>query len=546
MKKKSLVLLMAVVVAAPAWGQFASFPRTSYWNSMWQSPPTEVEIEPVSRIRDFVVDGKLTLSLQQYLELVLANHGDIQVSKLNVASQENLIQSALSPFDPSFTATFNTQRSATPAADALQGAAVRSQLSQNGQASVSKLFDTGTNLNVGVNSTRNSDNSSFANFNPSLRESLTINLSQPLLRGRGRSIQRINYLVAQIRLDQAREQTRQQVINILSRAENQYWTAIQQRESLKVQQNNLNLAQTTLERNRRELELGAISPLDIYQPEQQVANAQVFVTNATYSLKQAEDGVKRQIGADLDPDLRDVPLNLTESSDPPTEPLVLDEAALVELAFQMRPELSVQRRGLDARDLQIKQATNQLRPDLSLNARYQSQGLGGNVVDRDNFGNVISIMPGGLGDALSQLGRFDFPTYSVGLSLNLPLRNRQAAANLANQAIQKKQDLYDLRSQEQDVRLNVAQAVAGVEQAKAGVSQALEAQRFSQLRLDAEQQRYDLGVSTIFLVLQAQDALIQSQNQVVQQSIAYRRALTTLYVATGDLLNQRSVQIQYD
>src|SRR5690606_26709592 len=120
------------------------------------------------------------------------------------------------------------------------------------------------------------------------------------------------------------------------------------------------------------------------------------------------------------------------------------------------------------------------------------------------------------------IGRFDFPTYSVGLSLNLPLRNRQAAANLANQTIAKKQDLYDLRSTEQEVRLDVVRAIAQVEQAKAGVTQALEARRFSQLRLEGEQQKYDLGVSTIFFLLQAQDALIQSQNQVVNQSISYR------------------------
>ena len=134
----------------------------------------------------------------------------------------------------------------------------------------------------------------------------------------------------------------------------------------------------------------------------------------------------------------------------------------------------------------------------------------------------------------------------MGLSLDLPLRNRQAAANLANQEIAKRQDLYDLRTIEQEIRLDVVQAIAQVEQAKAGVAQALEARRFSQLRLDAEQQRYDLGVSTIFFLLQAQDALIQSENQVLNQSINYRRSLTGLFQATGSLLNQRNVQIQYN
>lgn len=547
MKKKSLALFLAALMATPAWAQFTGFPRTSYWNAIWQSPPTEVEIEPVSRLRDFVVDGKLTLSLQQYIELVLANHGDVQVAKLNVYSQENQVQAALSPFDPVFQTSFNATRGQTPSSDNLAGGDVVSNLNQNGRAAFGKTFDTGTDLDVIFNSGRTSSSSNRTLFNPSLRETFSVNLAQPLLRGRGRSIQRIPYLIAQIQLDRSEEQARQQIIGLLSQAEGQYWTAVLQRQNLEVQRNSLNLAQTTLERSRRELELGAISPLDIYQPEQQFANAQVGVTNSTYQLQQAEDAVRRQIGADLDPDFRDMPLSLTESADPPENAPALDEAQLISLAFQMRPEIAAQRRQLEIRDLNIKQATNQMRPDLSLNASYQLQGLGGNSLVRDGeTGSVIGVIPGGLSDALSQLGRFDFPTYTVGLSLNLPLRNRQAAATLANQSIAKKQDLYDLRSTEQDVRLNVVQAIAQVEQAKAGVGQAVEARRFSQLRLDAQQQRYDLGVGTILELLLAQDALIASQAVVVQQSISYRRALTNLYVATGDLLDQRNVQIQYN
>jgi outer membrane protein TolC len=546
MKKKSLALFLAALMVSPAWAQFTGFPRISYWKSMWQSPPTEVEILPVSRLRDFVVDGKLTLSLQQYIELVLTNHGDVQVAKLNVYSQENQVQAALSPFDPQFAASFNVQRSTSPSANDLAGGDVISDLSQAAQATFSKTFDTGTDLQARFNSNRGSSNSVRNTLNPSLRETASLNLSQPLLRGRGRGIQRIPYFIAQIQLDRSEEQTRQQIIDIVAQAEIQYWAAVQQRESLEVQRNNLDLAQTSLERSRRELELGAISPLDIYQPEQQAANAQVGVTNATYQLEQAEAAVRRQIGADLDPQFQDMPLNLTESADPPQNPIVLDEDEQIALAFQMRPDLSFQRRQLDIRDLQIKQATNQLRPDLSLNAGYSIQGLGGNSLIRNDDDVVIGVLPGGLGNALSQLGRFDFPTYSVGLSLNLPLRNRQAAATLANQEIAKRQDLYDLRTTEQEIRLDVVQAIAQVEQAKAGVTQALEARRFSQLRLDGEQQRYDLGVSTIFFLLQAQDALIQSQNQVVNQSINYRRSLTNLYQATGDLLNQRNVQIQYN
>lgn len=546
MKMKSLAAFLAMVLACPAWAQYEGFPQKSYWNQMWQPSQQDVEIEPISRLRDFVADGVLTLSLDQYVELVMANHGDISATKLSVYSQENAVQSALSPFDPTFSVSFDAQRSTTPSSDTLAGAAVSSSLSQVGRANFSKAFDTGAVVDVDYVTNRNASNSSFRSVNPSLNQSFGVRLAQPLLRGRGRSIQRADYIIAQTRLDQTEEQVRQQIIQLIAQAENIYWSAVQQRELVSVNQNNLELAQAFLERSRRELELGAISPLDIYQPEQSFANAQIGVTQSHYALQRAEDAVRRWVGADLNPDFREMPIMLTESADPPENPPTFAVEETVTLAMQIRPELSQQRFQLDIDDLQIRQATNDLRPDLSLNARYTSQGLGGNSLIFDDNNNPIGVMQGGLGTALDQLFGFSFPVYSVGLTLNLPLRNRRGVAALANQAIAKKRDLYDLRSTEQDIRLDVVQAVAGLEQAKASVEQALVAQRFSQLRLDAEQQKYDLGVSTAFLVLQAQADLLQSENSLLNQSINYRRSLTSLFQATGDLLNQRSVQIQYD
>jgi len=234
------------------------------------------------------------------------------------------------------------------------------------------------------------------------------------------------------------------------------------------------------------------------------STAQVGVTQARYRLQQAEDSVRRWIGADMHPDIRDLPLALTESAEPPTAPPSFDAEELVTLALDMRPEVSQRRQSIDIDDLQIKQATNRLRPDLSINGLYSSTGRGGNFFDRSltGGGGDVTVIPGGLGDALSQLFGFNIPTYQVGLTLQLPLRNRRAAADLADAAIQKKRDLFQLRSIEQDVRLDVLQAVAGVELSKAAVQQAAVAQDFARKRLDAEQRKYDLGVTTAFIVLE--------------------------------------------
>jgi outer membrane protein TolC len=315
-----------------------------------------------------------------------------------------------------------------------------------------------------------------------------------------------------------------------------------------VAQNNLELRRAFLERSRRELELGAISPLDIYQPEQQFASAQVGVTQIQYRLEQAEDVVRRWIGADLDLDMRNVPVELTESADPPASVPVLDREEQVARALELRPEIEQNRRLLEIDDLNIRASTNDLRPELNLTGNYISAGQAGVFFQRSLVDDAPAPPPTSLGwtTSLDQIFQFRFPTYSMGLSLNLPLRNRRAAADLANSAIQKKRDLYQLRSQEQRIRQEVLNAVAGVELAKAALEQATVARDFAQKRVDAEQKKYDLGVQVAFFVLEAQTDLALANADVVAQSIAYRRSMLDLLQATGELLEARGVTIRYN
>ena len=542
------LVCLTAVAALLAVAQFATFPDKGYFREQWQAPPLDIEIESVGRLDDFYFDGKIELSLRSYIELVMANSPDINLQKLAVFEQQNAIQRAFSPFDPTLNLGFTTNRSTTLPNDILQGASVRTNLNQRANFTYSQTFDTGTNYTVGYVGGKTANNSQFTNFNPSITQSLQFTVSQPLLRDRGRHIQRIPIFVARSRLKLTEEQVTERVIGLLVQAENAYWDVIDQRESLRVRENNLELARAFLERSRRELELGAISPLDIYQPEQQFATAQVGVTQFQYRLQQAEDTIRRWIGADLDPALRYAPLVLTETAEPPIYIPSFEPEEQVAKALRLRPELGQNRRSLEIDDLNIRSSTNQLRPNLMLNANYSAQGRGGNFFERTllGSGSTSTVVPGGFPDALDQLFQFRFPTYGFGFTLQIPIRNRRAAANLADARIQKRRDLYSLRSTEQQVREEVLNAVAGVEQSKAGILQATVARDFAQKRLDAEQKKYDLGVTTAFLVLDSQTKLVDAEADLLAQVIAYRRSMLNLLRATGDLLETRGVVLLYD
>ncbi len=546
MRIRLLSLMLIGGMGLPA--QFSTFPGRDYFKEQWQRPPLDIEIETVRRLEDFYIDDRIQLSLRAYIELVIANSPDIQLQKLAVYEQQNAVQRAFGVFDPTVSAGFNANRSNNPSTGVLDGAEVRTNLNQRGSLTYNKTMDTGTTYSVGFTGVKNANNSQFTNFNPSITHNLDFQITQPLLRGRGRFVNRVPILVARSQLDATGEQVRERILGLLVQAENAYWDVVDQRESLRVRENNLELARAFLERSRRELELGAISPLDIYQPEQQYATAQVAVTQFQYSLQQAEDVVRRWIGADLDPRFRQIRLLLTETAEPPDQMPTYDPEQTVAKAMQMRPELVQSRYSLDIDDFNIRAATDELRPDLTLTANYSSQGRGGNFFERTLFGGepTTTFIPGGYRQALDQLLGFNFPTYSFGLQLQLPLRNRRAAADLSDAQIRKKRDLYTLRSLEQQVRLEALNAVAGVEQSKAAIHQAGVARDFARKRLDAEQKKYDLGVTTAFLVLDAQDDLVQAEADLLAQSIAYRRSVIRLLQATGELLEARGVVLTYD
>jgi outer membrane protein TolC len=531
---------------------YTKFPQASYFRERFSAPtPPRVELQPPLRLSDFVVDGKLELSLRSYLDLVLSNNTDIALTRLSIEQPRNAITAAYGRFDPFLTMDFRPRRSVSPTTDALAGAAIASNLSQPLSFNYTQVLESGTEYTVGFGGTRSSNNSAFTNVNPAFNTSFQFSFAQPLLRDRGGYVNKLNIMVARSRFRQSEYNMQDQLMRILQMAENAYWAVVEARESLKVQEQGLALQDESLKRSQRELELGAISPLEIYRPQQSYATQEVTVTQARYRLQQQEDALRRQMGADLDPQYRNMAIVLTETTLPPTDEKPLDKELYVETAFQKRPDLKSQLQAIDINDLQHRSAKNRLLPALALTGAYASQGVGGNVFERTDVftgdgtrSQVINMIPGGLGDSLSQVFHFNFPIYSVGINLRLPIRDRATTAELANAVVNKRIEALRARQIEQQIRLEVLNAVTQVESARAAVKLAQVALDFSQKNREAEQKRYDLGVTTLFFLLDAQQQETRAQAALVTESVNYRRALLGLLRASGQLLEERGVQIQ--
>src|SRR5262249_49308623 len=308
----------------------------NYFRETFNTTKTKVELKDPVKLKDYVHNGKLELSLKDYLALVMANNTDIQLQNLTLEAPKNAIQRAFGVWDPVAQASFTSTRSTSPSTNVLDGAAEIKQLSQPLNMSVTQLLPAGTNYTVSWGGSKTTTNSSFNNYNPALSSNLQGSFSQPLLRNRGTYVNKLSVMIARSRLRVSEYGLRNTMINLISAAENAYWDVVSARESLKVAEGARNVSAEFLKLSQQQLDLGALSTLDIYNPQQSLAQNEVAVAQARFRVTQFEDALRKQIGVDLDPDIRNLPIELTDTAEMPTDSIKLDREQGVQTALQNR------------------------------------------------------------------------------------------------------------------------------------------------------------------------------------------------------------------
>ena len=527
---------------APWLGSPAWFRKTFFYDDV------QVKLREPVKLRDSVADGKLRLSLRDYLDLVLANNTDIEIQRLQLEYPKNAIQRALSIFDPSISSSFSATRSKSSTTSQLQGASVLSNLNQNFSLTGNEMLPTGTQVFAGTTTQKSSTNSLYQFYNPAYSTSLNVGFTQPLLRGRGAYVTRLPITIARAQRRAADFTYQNSVIFLLVNAENAYWDVVSAQERLKVQKQALDLAEKALQRSRKEVELGATSPLEIFQPEQQYATAKLNLAQVEYQVRQTEDALRRQLGADLSPEIRALPLQLTEKVTSDVDESALDREKLVQQALESRPDLKNLRTAMDVTKLQVRSAAEGLKPTLNFTGSYTANGNGGRYTPTTTLpdGTIIQlpVVPGGVGDAFGQMFGFSYPTWQFSLSLQLPLRDRAAASRLADAVNDRRLNALNQRTTEQQIRQDVLTAITQLESSREGVKLAKIAVDFAQKRADADQKRYDLGVITIFFLLSAQTDLSNAESGLVNEIIQHRRNQLNLQQRLGTLLADKGVVLQ--
>jgi outer membrane protein len=534
--------ILLVLAATQLWAQ-SGFPLLHHMpGQLALREHSQTALPAPQGFRGYIVDGKLRLSVEDAIRLALANNTDVQLDRSPIGFAKDAIQRAHSPFDPGVTAGFNATRANSPSYSQLQGAPTVSTLTQQAGLGWNQTFETGTNVQFGLSSDKLSTNSTFNFFNPSVNGNFSFNFSQPLLRNRGLFPNRAPIFIAQRNLSQERDNFEAEVNNIIQSVVALYWNVVQARENLAVQKKSLAQAQQSYDRDKRALDLGALSPLDIYSSQSQMAQRRVTVIQAQYALVQAEDNFRNVIGADVDPHIRALDLNLIDSPQPSGALFSTDISAALAKALASRPEIASVREQLLNDKTSIRLARNQLEPDLSLTGTFQSNGLGGNEINTSVTPPVV-ISPGGFGDALYQVFGFGYPVYGAGFTLSFPIKNRAAQASLGDALVAQRHDLYSERRVRQVITLDVSNAVHQLEESEVAMQAAKISYDLSDKNLQSQQRKYELGAGQIQFVLQAQTDLAQAEQSLVNAQVGYQLAVTDVEHATGDLLSRFHVEI---
>jgi outer membrane protein TolC len=539
-----------------------------------------------------IKDGQIQLSLQDAIELALENNLDIAIQRYNPWIAETNILKAkggasfalgnIAPiaFDPLVTANTTMSNDYIPvnnpflagSGTSLSAIAAHQTTMNFGYA---QGFATGTNFSLTFDNTRQSSNLAENAFNPSVQSTLTVAITQQLLQGFGILVNTRSIRIEKLNKQYTDAQFLQQVITSITAVENAYWELAYSRENVKVGQQSVVLAQQLYDDNKKQVEIGTMAPLDVVQAEANVATAQqTLINDQTLQLQDQTNLIYLITKNANDAAVLDAEIVPTDTLSPSlTQPVpTLDDA--VRRALGERPDVQQAQFTVQEDEINVKSTHNALLPILELTGSYSTTGLAGNSTSITNtptafapilsdpivnaagtpipneyvptpiaFTTTSTSSASGINDAFDEFVHNEFPDYTLAISLQIPILNRQAQGDAARALLIKRQDETRLQQTDNGVLVAVRNALIAVVQGKAAVQAAQKTRDLDQQTLDAEEKKLKLGASTIFNVVTDQTTLATAASAEVRALANLVEAEVNLDAAMATTLDTNHITV---
>jgi outer membrane protein len=468
----------------------------------------------------------LKLTVDTAVNMALRDNLDLAADRVDPEIGDTQIAAASASFRPSVNSALQRNNQLQPPTSFLIPTATRNDV-MTSNVGVSQLLPWfGTAYGLTWNSSHTNSNSFLNSYNPLLQSGLSLNVSQPLLRGLAIDAPRLQLATSRIGRDAAGTRLRESEVRTAAAVKSAYWNLVSARANVAARRTALQLAEELARVNTAKVDVGQSPPLDLVSAEAEVASAQEQLIIGETAVKQAEDQLRVLI---FDATAREVWTVAIETVDsPPVGTVALDVDTAITTALRERADLERARLAVKTADTTTRYTGNQRLPDVRVNASYQSNGLGGTQIVRSGdfpgtivgSGNVTSF-----GSVLDQLFRSDFPTWTVGVSVSYPLGQSAQEANYARSTLERGQAQTRVKSAEARVIQQIRDAAWKVEMNAKRIETTRAANGLAEQRLDAEQKRFEVGMSTSFLVIQAQRDLVQAKTNELSAVLAYDLSL---------------------
>lgn len=485
--------------------------------------------------------GELRLSLDEAIELALQRNLSLAIERYSRQQTRLGIQEAMGIYDLNLGGSASVGHDEQPLASNLEGVDVQESDSTNARLGVSQLLPTGASATFGGSASKFDTNALSFGLNPSFGSGLELSVTQPLLRNFGRESTEFGIRIARLSSERSQIAFSEQVISILQQVEGAYWRLVEAREQLKVAEESKRLAVQLHENNRVRVDVGTLAPLELVSSEAGIATREEEVIRARAEIGNAEDVLKTLLRLEGDDAWA---ASILPETKPDLEHPKIDLPQALATALEARPELAREQSSQRAREIEAAYYRGQRKPRLDLAVSYGFTGTGGDLVVRDDQGNVVSTVPGGLSDAVDQVTGGDFPGWSVGVEVGIPIQNRAAKARATIAELAVDQGRTGIEQVRQVVTTEVRLAVRALETASQELESAKVSVRLQTANLDAERKKFTNGLSTSFQILQVEEDLTNARSREVRAVTNYRRAMVEYYRSMGKLLERSGVDIQ--
>jgi len=476
----------------------------------------------------------LRLSMDDLTKLTLDRNLAIAVQRLNPQINDIALANLLTVYHPTVTSGVNQQARTTAPTTVLNlstSAAAPTISTFNYNAGwVQNFQKAGSSFSATLNNFRQTSTSNTVTYDPLFQSAWTFNYTQPLLRNFKIDSNRENIYVAKVTRDMSDVQLRATITNTLANAQKAYWEFVYATQAVQVAKDSLDIASRLVRDNNTRVEVGTMAPLDVLTAKSQEAAANQTLVLAQATQRNNEIALKQFIVSGTDDPTWNSTIEATDQPD--FNPQPIDLQAALRRALSERTDLTLAKQTVQQNDIILKYMNDQLKPQTDLTVSYGTTGIGGTAFTRTNLSNStgsnITTIPGGIADAYSSLFRTLYPAWTIGVNFSYPLGQSTQEATLARARVQQNQVNAELKQTELQVATDVTNAWTAANNA---AEQALAAQVTVQLatsNLDAEQSKFDVGMSTNYNVVLAQQQLSNARQTEARAIANYRESLVEL------------------